>query len=423
MVSPLLSKHKTPLLYVNSTLISYAITMLTSFVTYRYITPEYLGIWATFTTFSTLATFLRLGIVNGMNRELPYYLGKGDKQAAYSFAETTLFYTLFTVLILLVTGIIALSTWNFAQYGILSSSYRNAAIVFFLSITIEPYKAYISGTFRTNNSFDQLSKIQIICALFKIPTLFLVIRWNYNGFLIREAALVVLDVLLLHLKRPLPDIKPIFNWNVFKKLFQIGFNIFLVSYLSSFVDTFPRLFLIHEGTTSELGLFSPVLILISIVYLIPGTISNYLYPKFSFAYGNGTDRIYFWKRTLWLLIIATSIGIAFAVVVFLLIDFLIPLFPKYTESVPYIKMMCIGLAFVGYKVCSVNFVIFKSYIWMWLTPIVNAILLLTSLFIWHHLVDDNLTVAVASIICSNFLMLIFMIVTVYHVTHKEKETI
>lgn len=419
MNKSLFRQHKTPLLYINATMFSYAITMLTSFVTYRYITPEYLGIWATFTTFSTIATFLRLGIVNGMNRELPYYLGKGDQQVAYNFAETTLFYTLFTVLILLVTGIIALSTWNFAQYGILSSSYRNAAIVFFLSITIEPYKSYVSGTFRTNNSFDQLSKIQIICAIAKIPTLGFVIWLGYNGFLIREAIIVILDGLLLHLKRPLPEIKPIFKWDVFKKLFQIGFNIFLVSYLSSFVDTFPRLFLIREGSTTELGLFSPVLMLISIVYLIPGTLSNYLYPKFSYAYGNGADKLYFWQRTKLLLLISTGVGIVFSVVMYFFIDYIIPFFPKYTESVPYIKMMCIGLAFVGYKVCSVNFVIFKSYFWMWLTPIMNAFLLIVSLLVWNYLFDDNLIVAVGSIISSNLCMLLIMIFAVYHLTHKK----
>ena len=420
MNKSLFRQHKTPLLYVNATMFSYAITMLTSFVTYRYITPEYLGIWATFTTFSTLATFLRLGIVNGMNRELPYYLGKGDKQAAYSYAETTLSYTLFTVIILILTGIVALSTWNFAQYGILCSSYRNAAIVFFLSIAIEPYKAYVSGTFRTNNSFDQLSKIQIICAIVRIPTLGFVIWLGYNGFLIREAILFVLEGLLLHFKRPLPEIKPIFNWNVFKKLFQIGFNIFLVSYLSSFVDTFPRLFLIHEGTTTELGLFSPVLMLISIVYLIPGTLSNYLYPKFSFAYGNGVDKLYFWKRTIFLVLISTGIGILFSIVMYFIIDYIIPFFPKYIESVPYIKMMCVGLAFVGYKVCSVNFVIFKSYLWMWLTPIMNAVLLMVSLWVWNYYFEDNLTVAVGSLISSNFLMLIIMIYAVYKLTHKKQ---
>ena len=401
----------------------YAVTMLTSFVTYRYIGPEYMGIWATFTTFSTLATFLRLGIVNGMNRELPFYLGKGEKQVAYSYAETTLSYTLFSIVLISIIGILTIIVWDFEQYGELNSSYKFAAIVFFISIAIEPYKAYVSGTFRTNNSFDQLSKIQVIIALFKIPTLILVVKFGYYGFLIREASIVVLDVALLHWKRPLNEIRPSFKWDIFKKLFQIGFNIFLVSYLSSFVDTFPRLFLIEKGTTNELGLFSPVLMLVSIVYLIPGTVSNYLYPKFSYAYGNGAPPSFFWKRIKVLLLIATSIGLVFSIVVYFFIDYVIPFFPKYEASLPYIKMMCFGLVFIGYKVCSVIFVIFKSYVWMWVTPIINAVFLLLSLFLGNFILEDNLTIAVTSLISSNFLMLVVMIVAVYFVIHKKPSII
>lgn len=413
--------HKTPLKFLNSTLILYAITLLTSVVTYRYIGPEYLGIWATFTTFSTLATFLRLGIVNGMNRELPYYLGRKENEKAMAYAETTLAYTIFSIIVLVVTGVVFFSIYDFNKYGNLTHSYKFATIVFFIKIAVEPYSSYLSGTFRTNDSFDKLSNIQIINSVIRVITLILVIKFEYDGFLCREAIMVAVDVVLLHILRPLPQIRPRFKFAFFGDLFKIGFNIFLASYLTTFVDTFPRLYIIKEGTTSELGLFSPVLVILGIVYLIPNTISNYLYPKFAYAYGNGEKPIYFWKRVKQLLFLSFALGIFFAIGIYLTTDYIIPFFPKYINSAPYIKLMSLGVLFLGYKVCNIIFVIFKLYVWMWISPIVYAIVLASSLLVLNSIYDDKLTVASVSLIVTNFTMFIYYVISAYYVTHRQKK--
>lgn len=414
-------KHKTPIRFLNSTILLYGVTLLTSVVTYRYIGPDFLGIWATFTTFSTLATFLRLGIVNGMNRELPYYLGKKNTDKAYAYAETTLAYTLFSILIIVVTGIVFFLTYDFEKHESFSDSYKFATIVFFFNVAIEPYSSYLSGTFRTNNSFDKLSNIQSVQALLRLITLLLVVKFGYNGFLCREAFMVLIGAILLHFNRPLPQIRPRFKWSCFFDLFKIGFNIFLASYLTTFVDTFPRLFLIKEGSTTELGLFSPVLVILGIVYLVPNTISNYLYPKFSYAYGNGESNIYFWKKLRQLLLLSLAIGVVFAIGVYVCIDYVIPFFPKYLGSVPYIKLMSIGMLFLGYKVCGIIFNILKLYLWMWISPIVYAIVMASSLFTFNTVFDDKLTVASVSLIVTNCCMLIYYICSTYYVTHRKSK--
>ena len=414
-------RHKTPLKFLNSTLLLYGVTLLTSVVTYRYIGPEYLGIWATFTTFSTLATFLRLGIVNGMNRELPYYLGKKEPEKAYAYAETTLAYTLFTIVLIVITGILFFCFYDFGKHGEYSVSYKYAAIVFFFHVAVEPYSSYLSGTFRTNDSFDKLSNIQAVQALLRLITLVLVIKLGFNGFLYREAFMVFIGGILLHVLRPLPQIRPKYSWPLFVDLFKIGFNIFLASYLATFVDTFPRLYIIKEGTPIDLGLFSPVLVILSIVYLIPNTISSYLYPKFSFAYGNGESRLYFWKKLKQLLLLSLAIGVVFSLGVNLCIDYVIRFFPKYTGSLPYIKLMTIGMLFLGYKICGMIFNIFKLYIWMWISPIVYALIMGGALLVMNSFCQDKLTVASVSLIITNACMLVYYIIATYYVTHRTQE--
>ena len=109
LLSRVYNRYKTPLQFLNSTIVLQIVSLLTGLLAYRYITPEYLGIWATFTTFTTIAPILRLGIPNGMNRELPYYLGRGETEKAYLFASTTLYYAIFNTIALGIIGLCFLS--------------------------------------------------------------------------------------------------------------------------------------------------------------------------------------------------------------------------------------------------------------------------------------------------------------------------
>lgn len=413
-------KNTTLINFLSSTLFMYGITLLTGFVTYRYVAPDYLGIWAVFSTFTTIASILRLGIVNGMNRELPFYLGKGEKEKAMGFASTTLFYTLLSSGVLLLIGLVFVFFFDFESKGDYSNAYKFAAAVFFLKIIIEPYYNYLSGTFRTSDSFNKLSRIQYIIGILRLISIPLVIIYLYNGYLIRELIIEILSVLLLHLNRPLKGVKPSFDFTLFKGLFSIGFSVFMVSYVSYLVDSIPRLFIIKEGTAVDLGLYSPVLIILSTVLLIPSTISNYLYPKFSFAYGQGCSRAYLWAQMKKMMAGSVLVGLVCSVLVLLLIDKLMVLFPKYLNSAYYIKVVAFGMVFLAFKVANVICVVLKEYKWIWVMPILNIIFQIVSILIFYSFITDVLLVVSYSLVATYFLMFITSWLVIYKVTHKTE---
>ena len=130
------SKYKTPLKYTSSTLFAAAINFVLGFVTFRYIAPDHLGIWGTFSTFTVYASFLRLGIPNGMNRELPYYYGRGDKETALKCASTTLSYSLFTTCVAVVGAVVFYCCFDFDKYAELSDDYFHTSIVFWITVLI-----------------------------------------------------------------------------------------------------------------------------------------------------------------------------------------------------------------------------------------------------------------------------------------------
>ena len=414
------SKHKTPLQFLNSTVLLQIISLVTGLVAYRYITPEYLGIWATFTTFTTLAPILRLGIPNGMNRELPYYLGKGEVEKAYMFASTTLYYSILNMFLLGIAGLSFLIFHDYVQYGEFSDSYIKASIVFVFTIVVEPYTTYLSGTFRTSDSFNKLSRNQYVLALINIISIPMIIYWGYDGYLGRAFLLSFINLLLLHFRRPLPSIKPRFSFQCFKQLFLVGFTLYLTSYISTFIDSIPRLMIINYGTAREVGLFSPILICLTVVILIPNTLSNYLYPKFSYAFGNGLGTEYLWKKMKPILLLSLGLGIIAAFVIYFLIDYIVLVFPNYKDSVNYIKIVSFAMAFIGQVLMSVICVVLKNWKWLWINTVSKAVVQIVSIFVLKNYIADIVAVSSWSI-CITYVTMFFISFSIlYHVTHLKK---
>ncbi len=414
-----LTKYKTPLKFTGSTLFAAAVNFVLGFVTFRYIAPDHLGIWGTFSTFTVYATFLRLGIPNGMNRELPYYYGKGDRETALKCASTTLSYSLFTTIIALIGCVVFYFCFDFNKFGNLSSDYFHTSVVFWITVLIEPYATYLSGTYRTSDNFDKLSRLQIIKSVIQAVTIVLLVVWGYNGYLIRQLIIFLVDPIYLHVFRPIKKIAIAFDWNIFKKLFVVGFQLFIVSYIGSFVDTLPRLYIIKTGTTEMVGLFSPVIILSSMIFLVPNTFSQYLYPTFSYAYGKGYDRLYFWKKMRLILFLSLLIGLVAAVAAYFLIDWLLMLFPKYIPAAACIKTACWGFAFIGYKIGTMLCSIFKEWKWLYISGISYAVIQIVTLLAVRHFVDDPLMVSSIAMSLTAVLMFFVAFFIAYNVTHKK----
>lgn len=411
---------QTPLYFLSSTLFSTLIGIIGGFITYRYVAPEELGVWVTFTTFSVYASFMRLGIPNGMNRELPFYMGRNEKEKAFSYAETTLAYSLGISTILL---ILAFFSVFFVDYKELEQGFMKALPIFAFVVISEPYSTYLSSTFRTSDNFKKLSHIKIIMTIIKAGSVYFVYLWGFEGYLVRELVYSAGQIFFLHKWRPLPFIKPRFKFQVFKALFNVGFRIFVGSYAVSVITSFPRLFIINYGSTEELGLFSPVILLLSTIALVPTTLNSYLYPRFSQKFGENVSRIAFWKNIRLLYFLSAVISIPASLIIYFFIDKIIQFFPKYLDSVPYIKLSGLAILFVGYNLGTVLLVVFKEWQWYIFVIIVFGVAQLLSLYLFSNYFTDNLKTAILSITVTYFVMFLLTFYASWRVTHiGEKKT-
>lgn len=373
-------------LYTISSLSLNFCSLFTGLITYKFIEPYYIGIWQTLLLIETYLMFMRMGIINGMNRELPFELGKGNKSIAISHAETTLAFTL-----LLIVTIIVIST-GILLFGFVSPKWVFPCLVMMVIVSIKFFNSFLLGTYRANADFSKLTNIQFIQAVLKLAAILLVVKWKFNGLLIKELVLISSLTFLTYHYRPMKSLKVRFNRDSFRKLFKVGFPIFVGGYLIGLLNTVPKLIILKFGTISMLGIYAPLLTVLTAISVIPDSISAYLYPKMTFSLGQSNDKLKIWKKALF-----THLGIfILGIPVALGCWYFVPMFferflPNYVESNPLIKTGVFIAIFMGYKFGYTTLITLKEWKLIVLYLISFAILQIVPpiILIKHYTVLDS----------------------------------
>lgn len=401
--------------YLFSSIFGSVTSLFAGFFTYRYIEPVFLGIWAFFSILEVYSTFSRLGVINGIGRELPYLLGKNMLAEARKLASTALGYSIISNLFLFIIVPIFVFSFYFNAHNIY---HILSLIVIVLRILFSSYTSYLSVTFRTGESFIDLSRIQNVLSVIKLFSLPLVIYWGFTGLLIREFMLSFLEMIFFHIKRPM-KVRIELDRFSFISLVKVGFPLFMVSYLVGVIETFPRIYIVKFGTITDLGLFSPVIVILGLAVILPNSIVSYMYPKMSFEFGLHESRVKLWKVVKFTAIISFLSSVPMFIVVYVLADQVTWLFPKYSASVPYLKISSFALLFIGYKSSSLTFSVLKS----WKSMIINTLVFLAvsvlSIIILKQFFSNVLEVASYSIILTFAFMFFFSLYLSNRAIHKN----
>lgn len=356
-----------------------------------------MGIWTSMTVFEVYANFLRLGIINGMNREIPLNLGRGNHELVNRYAETTLGYTLVNIVSLLLIAPVIFTNFTFDIYHIATIS------VSIVRVCLTFYTTYLLGTFRSENHFKKLTYIQYFLLAVQIVLSFLSFIGFY-GFLLFQLLYVVVNAVLLHIYRPI-KVRPTFHKPELIHLFKVGFPIFLASYVMSLVDTLPRLYIIYFGTSYQLGLYAPILILISAAQMLPNSILSYMYPKLLFEYGKNNNPKKIMKMLLEMYIFSLAFLVIIALTVLPLIDYVIKLVPKYVQSVEYIKLSLMLIPLIIFKLTYSLNVVMKKYGYMYIFLVTYFIVQSMSLYAFSFLYKDIIRNVIVSQIFSAVVVL------------------
>ncbi len=79
--------------FASSQLLSSSISLITGFVIMRLVNPESYGLFTSFQVYLGYITLMHGGVLNGISRELPYLLGKGEKSYSLELVSNANFIT------------------------------------------------------------------------------------------------------------------------------------------------------------------------------------------------------------------------------------------------------------------------------------------------------------------------------------------
>lgn len=333
---------KSGISYSVASTLSSVVTMLAGFANLRWLTPDLLGVWQSLTIIIAYLPFLQLGIQSGLNLELPIELGKGDKTKSASLVATAKSFALFLASILAVVGIGV--TIFLAVNGVDTKIVFGAATVSFMAV-VACFRLHFIATYRSANAFDKLSKIYLIDAFLNLCLLYFIYKYKYYGLLIYNCAKEGVMAILMYIYAPYRGKAAMFDKESFKILFKRGLFMSIYNQLKGAIESFPKILLLHFGGVLQVGLFTPALAVNAVMHVIPGQLAQFIHPQMGYKFGETGNAKDMWPYLKKMSLYTPIAILPFSIIGFLLMPFLLNLFPKYEEALWPVRILLIGFIF------------------------------------------------------------------------------
>jgi O-antigen/teichoic acid export membrane protein len=305
--------------------------MVAGLLTARVAGPSVLGLFSSLSLFQSYIPFLQLGVLNGLNRELPYHFGKGEHERAREFAAVAQAWAL------LVGSIVAAAALGVAAFhllrgrGDLAAGWAtNALSAWFLFYCT----FYLQMTYRTHGDFARLALVNVIQAVAAFLLVVLVWWLNFYGLCLRAALIGLVQLVLLYHWRPV-KVGPRWNGTRFVHLLKTGAPIYAVGQLYAWWGVLDVTLILYFMGTRVVGLYSLVTMATGALVFLPDALSQVLYPRLAQEYGRSGSVRELVRQVRRPIILSFS-GIMPIIVAswFFLPPIVRVLLPKYAEAIP-----------------------------------------------------------------------------------------
>lgn len=315
------------------------ISLVTSVFVARWTSPYELGSWNLVLLISVYAPIIQFGVFNGLNRELPYFTGRGERETALHLARASFSWCLvLCVVSAVLTALFALYYWTVQRGDLALTALSIGAIV----VCLWPAQ-FLTVTYRTSSDFGRLASRNSVVALIGVPLTLLVFWFGYRGLMARAVLLAVFSVLALYFRRPVV-VRPQWDKCALAQLARVGLPIWVLGQLGIFFLTLDRIVLSASPLT--LGYLSIANQASTFAGMIPIAITMVLYPQMVQKYGETHSAVAALNIVKSGAALATGLGALTALCGWFLVPVFIELLlPAYTPGIPAAQWACLtGLA-------------------------------------------------------------------------------
>lgn len=383
----------------------------------RYVAPADLGLWQSVRLAQVYSVFVLAGILNGLNRELPFALGAEQLDEANRLAETSLLFTNLAALLALIAGFVGI-------FACVPKGSHLVVAVAAVTITVIAlfYRNYLIVMFRSNRSFGKLAAVFYAEAAANVLSLPAVFYFGYMGMLGRVTVVGILAVGVLWMMRPI-RVTPSFTWLALKKLLKTGLPIFGLDYIKNCSATTDRVALLRFGGVEMVGHYALATTAGEAMAALPAAVSQYTYPRLTHSYGKGESPLALWRRARNAFNISVVVCVGLALVGCQLIEPAVTfLAPRYVSSVTAAKLLMIAAVFESSRIFGNLLLSLK--LWRFVTglQLASAAMLAAGPFLLLWVVDDTLTAVAGGLLVSAALRAILAATLAYLATHRRVES-
>ena len=254
----------------------------------RLVAPSTLGLFAGIGLVLGYSTIAQMGILNGVNRELPYHIGRGDVARAHDLAAAGQAWALASGGVVSVC-LLAVAAWQLAQGDLQQAAgwATNAD-----PGDVQPSTA-TTATCRSPSapaaSSSASARVNVVEAATGLAGLILVAAFGFYGLCLRVILAGAASTALLFRWRPV-RVGPRWSWSNLRHLFIIGAPIYVVGQVYGlWTGVINSTLVLHFTGTYGMGLYAMVALWITAMEVIPAALAQVLYPRMAQDYGAGRD--------------------------------------------------------------------------------------------------------------------------------------
>ena len=328
------------LLFASSTILYQGSRFVVNLGAARILGPTTFGLWNMLNLILAYSSVIHLGIINGMNRDVPHFKGKGDLRKVREIRQVTLgFMSLSTFVASIGIAVVALFIENLS----LRASLQFTGLLLLCTQIYSYLQIYLKSDRRFNQMSYQQFAFAGILPMVAIP---LVMMHKLPGFVLGQSV-ATLTISLFIIKVIPFDFRPKLHVQETIRLIKVGFPIMAAGLLYGILTTADRWVIISFLGVEQLGYYSLAIMVMGFLTLVPIVIAQQIYPRMAEAYGQASNYDALKK---WLVRqVIMGVGVTFPLIVgtyFIFPPGVQRFLPAYVPGIAAMKTILIGPLFL-----------------------------------------------------------------------------
>lgn len=267
--------------YFSATMLTQIISLAAAVLTRRYLGPAEMGLWSLLQIFLLYASYSTFGAAESVYREIPFYLGKGQRDKAEEVKRLVYSFSLATS-VPIAAGLAVYAFWVRPSAG---DAFFYGVLAVAALVVLQKVSNLLAILLLGYKQFSLASRQKVYSAAVNlIFVVVLTLRWKFYGFLAAMLLSFVFNIIYLMSAHRF-DLRWEFDVRKIGKLIAYGFPLMLVGLIGNFFLTIDKLMIAKMLGLEALGLYSLAMLAYSYISSVPNAVGVVLIPNFHERFG------------------------------------------------------------------------------------------------------------------------------------------